>query len=164
MQAENFYDFEFTMLDGSKMEPLKNKVVLVVNTASKCGLTPQYKKLEELYQNYKDQGLVVLGVPSGSFGGQELAASCDIQKFVADKFAISFPLTQKYSVRGKNSHPFYQWAAKDLNLFSKPKWNFHKYLIDKNGNLVNWFASTTSPTSSKVTSAIAKHLEEELTA
>lgn len=158
MQAENFYDFEFTMLDGSKMEPLKNKVALIVNTASKCGLTPQYKKLEELYQNYKDQGLVVLGVPSGSFGGQELAESCDIQKFVNDKFAISFPLTQKYSVRGKNAHPFYQWAAKDLNLFSKPKWNFHKYLIDKNGNLVNWFASTTSPTATKITSEIEKYL------
>lgn len=160
MSEQNFYDFEFNMLDGSKMEPLTGKVVLVVNTASKCGLTPQYKKLEELYQKYKDKGFVVLAVPSASFGGQELATSCDIQKFVANKFTASFPVTEKYSVRGKNAHPFYKWAAEDLHLFAKPKWNFHKYLIDRQGNLVSWFASTTSPTSAKITTEIEKHLEE----
>ena len=157
-QTKNFYDFDFTMLDGSKPEQLKNKVILVVNTASKCGFTPQYKELEKLYQTYKDQGFVILAIPSASFGGQEFAESCDIQRFINDKFTVSFPVTEKYSVRGNKAHPFYIWAATNSSLFAKPKWNFHKYLIAKNGDLVNWFAPTTSPTSSKVMLEVEKYL------
>jgi len=154
------YDFSFTSLDGGDM-PLsgyKGKVLLVVNTASKCGLTPQYKGLEALYNQYKDQGLVIIGVPSNDFGEQEPGSAAEIKKFCELNFGVTFPLTSKQVVTGKEAHPFYQWAYSVLGFGSAPKWNFHKYLVNTDGKLVDYFASTTTPDSDKLKDAIEKLL------
>lgn len=160
--AETAHDFSFTSIDGTPLplSQFSGKAVLVVNTASACGFTPQYDDLQTLYDDYKDQGLVVLGVPSNDFGGQEPLLADGIKNFCEVNFNITFPLTDKASVRGDDAHPFYQWAAQELGALGKPRWNFHKYLIDPNGMLVQWFATPTSPTSSKVKSAVEKALKD----
>lgn len=146
------YNFSFTAIDGKPM-PLENyrgKVLLIVNTASKCGFTGQYEGLETLYETYKDQGLVVIGVPSNDFGGQEPAGNADIQKFVCTEFHVTFPLTEKVDVIGDSTHPFYRWAAEQKigNFLTYiPRWNFHKYLIGRNGSLLASFAAITKPDS-----------------
>jgi glutathione peroxidase len=127
--------------------------VLIVNTASECGLTGQYKKLQELYSEYKNKGLVVLGVPCNDFGGQEPGSEEDIKAFTSDNYGIEFPMTSKYSVKGSEAHPFFVWASEQQKggfLFSKPRWNFHKYLIDKNGDLYKSYSSKTSPESKEL--------------
>ncbi len=156
----NAHQFEFHMMDDSKLklESLKGKVVLIVNTASQCGLTPQYAQLQELYDHFKDDGLVIIGVPSDNFGGQEFAKEEEVKNFTQEKFEITFPLTVINDVKGSSAHPFYVWANKKAGLLGSPKWNFHKYLIDKNGNLAEWYTSTTKPTDEKV----LKRIEEEL--
>lgn len=150
--AHNAYGFAFTAIDGKPM-PLENyrgKVLLIVNTASQCGFTKQYLGLEKLFETYKDQGLVVIGVPSNDFGGQEPGKDADIEKFVCDFFHVSFPMTQKVDVVGKDAHPFYQWAAQQKagNILTYlPRWNFHKYLVGQDGILLDSFISTTKPDS-----------------
>ena len=133
--------------------------MLVVNTASQCGFTPQYKALEELYNKFKARGFVVIGVPSNDFGKQEPGTGEEIKCFVRDHYAVSFPMTAKQEVTGENADPFYKWANAEAGFIGRPKWNFHKYLIGKNGEFVDWFSSITSPTSSKVEAAIEKALE-----
>ncbi len=131
----------------------KGKVLLIVNTASACGFTPQYKLLEELYQKYKDQGLEILAFPSNDFGGQEPLANEEIQEFCSINFKVSFPVFQKIQVKGQNAHPLYQFLSKkELNGVKSmsPKWNFQKYLINKNGEYVDYFLSTTSPISNRI--------------
>lgn len=150
------YDFTFQSIEGDPL-PLSNfkgKVLLIVNTASKCGFTPQYEGLQAIWDKYKDRGFVVLGVPSNDFGKQEPGNKDEIQEFCEVNFGINFPLTEKNSVSGKNAHPFYKWAKQELGFMAAPKWNFHKYLIDPEGKLVDWFATTTAPTSAKVTTKI----------
>ncbi len=150
------YDFTFQAIDGEPL-PLatfKGKAVLIVNTASQCGFTPQYKGLEALYDRYGPNGLVVLGVPSNDFGGQEPGSSEEIRNFCETSFDVSFPLTEKTHVVGAEAHPFYKWAGEKLGLVAKPRWNFHKYLIGPDGALVDWFSTITEPTSSRVTKAI----------
>ncbi len=150
------WDFSFVTIDGKPL-PLaefKGKAVLVVNTASKCGFTPQYKGLEELYKKYGDRGLVVLGVPSNDFAGQEPGTSEEIQEFCELNFGVDFPLTRKEKVSGRDAHPFYDWAAKQLGSLAKPKWNFHKYLIAPDGSLADWFSTVTKPDAPKVAKAI----------
>jgi glutathione peroxidase len=156
----NAHSFNFVSLDAQPLplSDFKGKVVLVVNTASQCGLTPQYKELEELYQRYKDQGLVILGVPSNDFGQQEPGNSEEITCFLEEHYPVTFPITEKEVVSGKNAHPFYLWAGKKVWFFGRPAWNFHKYLIGKNGEFIDWFASTTLPLSPKITRAIEKAL------
>lgn len=160
MTIQNAHQFSFTGLDNQKINlaDFKGKVILVVNSASKCGLTPQYKGLEDLHQKYKDKGLVVLAVPSADFGNQEYAKSNEIKEFVSDNFKTTFQITTLEKVKGLDAHPFYLWANNSSGFMGSPKWNFHKYLIDKNGNFAGWFASTTSPTSPKV----IKKIEELL--
>jgi glutathione peroxidase len=155
-RAATAYDFEFVGLDGAPLplDQFKGKVVLVVNTASACGFTPQYDGLQALYDDYRDQGLVVLGIPSNDFGRQEPLSAEGIKDFCEVNFNITFPMTDKTVVKGQSAHPFYQWAAAELGMMAKPRWNFHKYLIDREGKLVNWFASTTSPQSAKLKKAI----------
>jgi glutathione peroxidase len=154
------YDFAFESLQGKPM-PLsdyKGKVLLVVNTASKCGFTPQYKGLEALYNKYKDRGLVIIGVPSNDFGSQEPGSAQEIKHFCELNYGVTFPMTSKYDVVGDEAHPFYKWIHGVLGFNSGPKWNFHKYLIDTNGKPVDWYASTTTPESDKLTGAIEKLL------
>jgi glutathione peroxidase len=154
--------FSFPLLDGGTLalSDYQGKVMLIVNTASQCGFTPQYKGLEELYNKYKEQGLVIIGVPSNDFGHQEPGSSEEIKCFVKDHYSVTFPMTAKQEVKGENADPFYKWANQQVGFIGSPKWNFHKYLINKNGELVDWFSSVTSPTSSKVTKAIEKALAE----
>ena len=154
--AANAHDFAFRAIEGGDM-PLarfKGKAVLVVNTASQCGFTKQYADLQELWRRYRERGLVVLGVPSNDFGGQEPGSEAEIKKFCTVNFDVDFPLAAKEIVKGDGAHPFYKWAAGELGIIAIPRWNFHKYLIAPDGKLVDWFSTPTDPLSSQVTSAI----------
>ena len=146
------YDFAFKRLTGEAL-PLKEfqgQAILVVNTASECGYTPQYDELEKLWQANKDKGLVVLGVPCNQFGGQEPGSEAEIGAFCRKTFGVTFPLTAKNDVKGKLAHPFYKWAGDEAGLLGKPKWNFHKYLIGRDGTFAGWFSSQTKPTGPKI--------------
>lgn len=154
------HDFTFTAIDGSPL-PLKQfagKVVLLVNTASECGFTGQYQGLQKLYDEYKDKGLVVLGVPSNDFGGQEPGSASEIKTFCETKFRVTFPLTEKVATKGEAVHPFYQWIRETKGLMATPKWNFHKYLIGKDGKVIDFYLSATEPQSEKISRAIEKAL------
>lgn len=160
------YQFEFISLNSDPMPLSKyeGKVILIVNTASQCGFTKQYEALQNLYEAYKDMGLVVIGVPCNQFGRQEPGSSDDIRSFVKEQYGVTFPMTSKVNVKGPDAHPFFQWA-KDQNkggfLQSSPKWNFHKYLIDRNGRLQGSYGSHVSPESSKIRDKIVELLQEE---
>lgn len=160
---KNAFDFSFKSIDGKNM-PLssyKGKLIMVVNTASLCGFTKQYSELQELYSKYKDKGFVIIGVPSNDFGGQETEDEKAIKKFCEINYNITFPLTTKYSVKGENAHPFYKWSEEEKGGFAAPKWNFHKYLISPEGEIIDWFFSSTSPTSSKVIKAVEENLPKK---
>ena len=158
--AASAHDFAFTSIEGQPLplSDFKGKVVLLVNTASRCGFTPQYEGLQAVWERYRDRGLVVLGVPSNDFGGQEPGSEAEIKQFCEVNFSIDFPLTSKEHVVGEAAHPFYRWATAQLGFAARPHWNFHKYLIGPDGQLVDWFATTTKPTASKVTQAIETQL------
>jgi len=154
------HEFAFQTIDGDPL-PLttfRDKVVLVVNTASKCGLTPQYDGLEKLYSEYRDQGLVVLGVPCNQFAGQEPGTEAEIKDFCETRFNIDFPLTAKVDVKGDAAHPFYKWAKDQLGEPAEPVWNFHKILIGKNGEAIRAFGPRTDPMDEEVTGAIEQVL------
>lgn len=156
------YDFSFTSIDGKPL-PLaefKGRVLLIVNTASRCGFTPQYSDLQSVWEKYKGQGLIVLGVPSNDFGSQEPGTEQDIKEFCEINYDISFPMTGKVAVKGSNAHPLYKWAGEKVGFSGKPKWNFHKYLIAADGTLANWFSTPTSPSSAKVSKAIEQELSK----
>lgn len=156
------YDYGFTTLVDDKPMPLaqyRGKVLLVVNTASECGFTPQYRGLETLYERYRERGLVVVGVPSNDFGGQEPASGEKIADFCRLNYGASFPMTSKVHVKGDGAHPFYRWAREHFGVMGRPKWNFHKYLVDRNGELVDYFHSTTKPESPRLLKAIEALLE-----
>lgn len=156
----NAHDFAFTRLTGEPL-PLKEfsgKAVLVVNTASECGYTPQYDDLEKLWQAHKDKGLVVLGVPCNQFGAQEPGTEAEIGAFCRKNYGVTFPLTAKNDVKGKAAHPFYQWASKEAGADGLPKWNFHKYLIARDGSFAGWFSSATKPTGPNIRKALEKVL------
>lgn len=156
----NAYDFSFQAIDGGDL-PLttfRDKVVLVVNTASKCGLTPQYEGLEKLYSDYRDQGLVVLGVPSNQFAGQEPGTEAEIATFCATTYGVDFPLTAKTDVKGESAHPFYQWAKAELGEAADPAWNFHKLLVGRDGRLIGAFGPRTDPMDPAVVEAITTAL------
>lgn len=138
----------------------KGKVMLIVNTASKCGFTPQYEALEMLYQTYKDRGLVVIGVPCNNFGAQEPDDEKDVKDFVRGKYKVTFPLTEKTNVTGENIHPLFEWVGGKAGFVGNPKWNFYKYLIGKDGQFITWYSSMTSPESSKLKKAIEAALEK----
>lgn len=156
------WQFSFIGIDGKLLDlgQFDGKLLLVVNTASRCGFTKQYADLQKLYDTYRDRGLVVLGVPSNDFGGQEPGSDGEIKQFCETNFGIDFPMTGKSVVNGINAHPFYQWAARQVNAFGRPRWNFHKYLISPEGKLVDWFSSMTNPMDSKVTSSIERWLPQ----
>ncbi|WMN06663.1 glutathione peroxidase [Marivirga arenosa] len=146
----SFYNYEAKRLNGENqsMKDYENKTVVVVNTASKCGLTPQYEGLENLYKKYKDDGLVILGFPCNQFANQESGDSEQIQEFCQLNYGVSFPMFEKIEVNGNNAHPIYKYLKSKLKgglLGSAIKWNFTKFVIDKNGNPVKRFSPTTKP-------------------
>jgi glutathione peroxidase len=156
----NAYDFSFKSIDGEPL-PLatfKGKPVLVVNTASKCGLTPQYEGLEALYRDYRDQGLVVLGVPCNQFAGQEPGSEDEIRTFCQVKFDVDFPMTSKVDVKDDGRHPFYAWAEEKLGAPAVPVWNFHKILIGKDGEALAAFGPRTDPQDAAIKSAVEQAL------
>jgi glutathione peroxidase len=154
--AKSAFDFDFTAIDGKPL-PLSDyagKAVLVVNTASMCGYTPQYADLQSLWERYRDRGLVVLGVPSNDFGGQEPGGAEQIKDFCEVNFSVDFPMTDKQSVTGPNAHPFYRWAGAELGAAAAPRWNFHKYLVAPDGRMATWFPTATSPRADQVIKAV----------
>ena len=160
VSAKSAYNFEFNSIDGGVM-PLSDyqgDVILVVNTASECGFTRQYESLQSLWNEYKEDGLVVIGVPSNDFGGQEPGTNDQIKRFCAVNFDINFPMTAKTIVRGNKAHPFYKWANDELGWRARPKWNFHKYLIARDGSLQDYFSSMVSADSSNLREKIVKLL------
>ena len=154
--AKNAHDFSFESIEGGPL-PLsqyKGKAVLVVNTASFCGFTPQYEGLEHIYNEYKGKGLIVLGVPANNFGGQEPGTNAEIKQFCEAKYDVDFPLASKVSVQGADAHPFYKWAAEVLGADKAPKWNFHKYLVNAKGELVAAFPTKVVPDAPEIKAAI----------
>ena len=153
-------DFKFDGIDGNVIDlnNYKNKVLVVVNVASRCGFTNQYEDLQELWSNYKNQGLVVIGVPSNNFK-QEPGTNKDIKDFCETTFGINFPITEKTNVIGKDSHPFYIWAKENYGRPAIPKWNFHKIVVGKNGKVLDTFASITKPFSNKFIKIIDQELK-----
>ena len=152
------YDFEFKDLDGSalNLSNYKGKVLVVVNVASQCGFTKQYEDMQKIWEKYQEKGLVMIGVPSNDFGKQEPGSNTEIKNFCEAKFGISFPMTEKVSVKGTNAHPFYIWAEKNHGNSAIPKWNFHKIIIDKSGKIADTFTSITNPSSKKFTNRLDK--------
>ena len=153
-QSKSFYDFKVKTLEGKDFDfsTLKGKKVMVVNTASKCGNTPQYKELEEVYEKYGDL-LVIIGFPANNFGQQEPGSATEIRTFCTEKYGVTFPLMQKISVKGDDMHPLYKWlTSKKENgvMDSEVEWNFQKYLIDENGKLVNVINPKEKPNSEKI--------------
>ena len=148
--STNAYNYEFKSIDGDKIKlsDYKGKVIVVVNVASRCGYTPQYEGLQSLWSNYKNKDLIVLGVPTNNFR-QEPGSNKEIKDFCVSNFGITFPMTEKISVIGNNSHPFYKWAKEDYGIGAIPKWNFHKIIIGKEGKIVDTFSSITKPSSKK---------------
>ena len=144
------YDFSATTLDGkpASLRDYAGKVLLVVNTASKCGFTPQYEGLEALYKQYRDRGLAVLGFPCNQFGAQEPGTAAEIGSFCEKNYGVSFPMFEKIDVNGDGAHPLYRWlksSAKGVLGSEGIKWNFTKFLVDRQGNVVDRFAPTTKP-------------------
>ena len=156
------HDYSFTSIDGDPM-PLaaySGKPVLVVNTASFCGFTDQYRGLQAVWERYRDDGLVVIGVPSNDFGNQEPGTEAEIKEFCEINYDITFPLTRKTVVKGAEAHPFYAWARQTLGPRNAPRWNFHKYLVGTDGRLIDAFGTATGPATRKVTAAIEAALRE----
>jgi len=152
---KKIYDISINSITGEKIhfKDYKNKVILIVNTASYCGFTKQYDELQELWNLYKEKGLIVLGVPSNSFN-QEKNNDSDVKEFCEVNFNIDFPLTTITEVKGKNAHELFKWALENHGKSAEPKWNFHKILINKEGKVEDTFASFTKPMSKKITKAI----------
>ena len=152
-------DFTFHGIGGDtiSLSAFAGKAVLVVNTASACGFTPQYQGLEALWQANRDKGLVVLGVPSNDFN-QEAGSDFEIKEFCDLKYHVTFPMTAKTQVAGAGAHPFYQWIETKAGFIGRPHWNFYKYVLDRQGNYLGWFSSLTKPQSPALAKAIEKAL------
>ena len=155
-----FFDFNIKDINEVTLalDKFKNKTVLLVNVASNCGFTKQYSELQELYEKYNEKGLVVLGVPSNQFGGQEPGNNNQIKDFCETNFNITFPMTTKIDVKGDNAHPIYLWAKENHGNAAVPKWNFHKILINRQGKIEDTYSSFTKPMSKKLTSKIEEVL------
>ena len=150
-----FYDFEINDVSGKSLNLniFKNKIILLVNTASYCGFTKQYDDLQKVWDKYKNNDFVVIAVPSNSFN-QEKSTNEEVKEFCEFNFNITFPITEITEVKGENAHPIYKWAAENHGSSAKPKWNFHKLLINKEGKIEDTFSSITNPTSTRLTKKI----------
>lgn len=164
MDTASLYEIPLTLIDGTETTfgDFRGKSVLVVNVASQCGFTPQYAGLEALYQEYATKGLVVVGLPSNQFMGQEPGTESDIAQFCGLTYGVTFPMTAKVDVRGKNQHPLYAQLTRFKTgiLPGLVKWNFEKFLVDPNGEIVDRFASTVEPQSKEIVAAIERTLAE----
>ena len=158
--TKTFFDFKINSINGEELDlsSFKGKTILLVNVASKCGFTNQYDDLQKLYDDFKNKGLIVIGIPANQFGGQEPGSEKEIKNFCETNFNITFPMTSKYEVKGANAHPIYIWAKDTFGKSTVPKWNFHKILINKNGKIEDTFASFTGPLSNKVVKKIEQIL------
>ena len=163
--VKSIYDFEVKDLAGKtvKLSDYKGKVLLIVNIASKCGLTPQLDTLQKVYEKYKSQGFEILGFPSNQFAGQEPLNGNDIKDFCSVNYGASFKIFAKDKVKGSTAQPVYKHLAEEASIFglkNYPVWNFQKYLIDKNGKLADWFSPWKVPDNDKITEAIEKCLKD----
>ena len=156
---KSFYDLEIESINGEiiKTKYFQDKVILIVNTASYCGFTKQYEDLQDLWDKYKSKGLIVLGVPSDTFN-QEKKTNSEVKEFCEVNFEINFPLTTITEVKGSDAHEIFKWAKNNFGKSAIPKWNFHKILVNKQGNVEETYASFTKPTSSKIISKIEEML------
>ena len=150
------YDFSFKDIDGTplKLSEYKGKVIIVVNVASQCGFTSQYEDLQKLWDKYRKKGLIVIGLPSNQFGGQEPGSNTEIKNFCEVNFNVNFPLTTKINVKGENINSIYKWALENYGKKASPKWNFYKILINKEGKIEKTYSSITNPMSKKITDEI----------
>jgi glutathione peroxidase len=164
LAASGIYTFTLNSIDGtpSPLANYKGKVVLVVNVASQCGYTPQYSALEATYEKYKDQGFVILGFPANNFGAQEPGTNEEIKTFCTRKYSVTFPMYSKLSVKGADQSPLYAYLTKETGkgITGDIKWNFTKFLVDRNGNVVQRFEPAVTPDSKEVVSAIEKQLKQ----
>jgi glutathione peroxidase len=153
------YAFSFPALEKGdiRLADYAGQPLVVVNTASLCGFTPQYAGLQQLWTEFHDRGLMIVGVPSNDFGGQEPGSASDIAETAQHQYGVTFPIAAKTVVKGPNAHPFYKWAA-DLRPRDVPRWNFHKYLIGREGNIAEVFPESVEPTDTRVKTAIARAL------
>lgn len=161
-EPQNAHAFSFETQGGATL-PLadyRGKLVLVVNTATECGFASQIGDLQTLWDRFGDQGLVVLGVPSNDFGGQEPRSNDEIRGYCEARYGAHFPMTAKTHVKGKDAHPFYRWTSGKLGLAARPYWNFHKYLIGPEGNILAWFSTPIRPNSKRVVTTIENHLAD----
>ena len=158
--TKTFFDFKINSINGEELDlsSFKGKTILLVNVASKCGFTNQYDDLQKIYDDFRDKGLIVIGIPTNQFGGQEPGSEKEIKNFCETNFNITFPMTSKYEVKGANAHPIYIWAKDTFGKSTVPKWNFHKILINKDGKIEDTFASFTGPLSNKVVKKIEQIL------
>ncbi len=156
------YDFEFAGIDGEplKLSDWRGQPLLIVNTASLCGFTKQYGALQDLWRRYETAGLVVIAVPSNDFGEQEPDADGEIRTFCQGVFGVTFPIASKHPVVGPDAHPFYKWAAEAMGPGGAPTWNFHKYLVGRDGQLLRSFSSRLSPASNEIVSWLEKAIEQ----
>ena len=147
-----FFELNIRSITGEQLDlsQFKGKTILLVNVASKCGFTKQYTDLQSLYEKYKKRGLVVVGIPSNQFGGQEPGSNKEIKDFCETNFNITFPMTDKINVKGENAHELYVWAKKNYGKSTIPKWNFHKILVNKNGKIQETYNSFVNPLSKKI--------------
>ena len=154
------YDYSFNNIDGDiiKLSDYRDQIIVVVNVASRCGYTPQYEGLQKLWENYKNMGLVVIGIPTNNFK-QEPGSNKEIKDFCQTNFGIDFPMTEKINVIGKDAHPFFLWAKNNHGIGAIPKWNFHKIIIGKKGKVLDTFASFTKPSSDKFIKIIEKEIK-----
>jgi glutathione peroxidase len=159
MTRPTAYAFFFNRLEGGELRLAEHagKPILVVNTASLCGYTPQYAGLQQLWTRFGDQGLLVIGVPSNDFGGQEPGGVAEIDHTAHQEYGVTFPLAEKVTVRGAAAHPFYRWAAAERPL-DVPRWNFHKYVVGRDGHITAAFPAEIEPLDARIVAAIAKEL------
>ena len=155
------YAFTFAALDGGdvRLADFAGKPILVINTASQCGFTPQYAGLQQLWTRFHDRGMMMIAVPSNDFGGQEPGGATEIKQTANHVYGVTFPIAEKAVVKGAGAHPFYKWAASERP-HDLPRWNFHKYLIGRDGRIAAVFATETEPTDPRVIAAIEKELGE----
>ena len=158
----SIYNFSFESIDGQviNLKDFKGKPILIVNTASFCGYTYQYEQLQNLFEKFNKSNLIIIGVPSNDFGNQEFKKNKEVKEFCETKFNVSFILTQISKIKGNKGHPFFQWIKGEFGFLAFPKWNFYKYLFNKNGELSAWFSSFTKPNSEKFLMELEKVLKK----
>jgi glutathione peroxidase len=164
MSRPTAYAFSFKRLEGGTVRLAEHagKPILVANTASLCGYTPQYVGLQQLWMRFHDQGLLVVGVPSNDFGGQEPGDAAEIDHVAHQEYGVTFPLTEKVAVKGAAAHPFYRWAAAERPV-EAPRWNFHKYLVGRDGHIAAAFSAEIDPLDARIVAAIARELRPSAT-